>query len=488
MKKTSLISILLVLFCLVGNAQKLQVTNNKTLMLEKSGKLINTKVKQNDYVGSIGDSHYFIINNNILLKTDKALKKNTAFELNKAFEDIMLINFSSENATGFISIANDTKGRNFILKKVFVKGDGLSEKNLQTLDCEKGDYYQSNVATSIDKTKKMVAISVISSKDVYKFTTIFVINTEGEIVWSKVISPTFKNDNFAFNDMTVSNDGFVYILAKSYKVKVKNCNLHLLKVGESGVDENFTDAFPHNTIGNANIIELSNGNFFVGGYYTTAGTFSYANDIDELGTFSYVFDNTLGKLNFKSQPMKEVKGAVSLDNSKSFKTLMGIYETTDGKVTMLAEEQIVYYSTQAPTGYFHYNVLINSFDLNGNYGNSSILFKNQVSHTIHIMTSFYVLKNNDELILIYNDNVKNDITQNLPKPKAFVAYKYKKIGQTVACTIKDGKVGKKQVLINAKENEEILYNLVEQFGNEAIIRVQTGMAGTGPIMLEKITW
>ncbi|MDR0829954.1 MAG: hypothetical protein LBN95_07575 [Prevotellaceae bacterium] len=491
MKKTSLISILLVLFCLVGNAQKLKVTNNQPL------KDLGFKEKENQYIGFDGNSHYFIINNNVLLKTDKALKKSTIFQLNKNIQSQIilngvlknrallmsvktkLINFSSEEAFGFISFENNNKENTLTLKKNSVKNNSLSEKILQTIKHDKDDYIKTDVAVSGDKSKKLVAFSFIEKKInlnsyeiIYKHTTFFVIDADGEIIWNKTISSDF-------NEINVCNDGSVVII--SYETNENKCNLHLQKFDEEGKND-ITEVFPFKRICEIQFLELSNGNVFIGGYYST-GAYNYGNAAtDDLGTFCYVFDKNLEKLNFKSKTLEQtkpkdftLKEAYSKDTKK---LIRGIYETTDGKITMLAEEE---YSGIK-------NILINSFDLNGNYENFSILFKKQGTgyEGSSALFSFFVLKNNDELILIYNDDIGNDITQNVPNPKTFNRNQYKKTGQTIACTIKNGLVGKKQVLINATTEGRIMNYMIEQFDNEALIRVETEKAGLGQLMIEKI--
>ncbi|MDR2684036.1 MAG: hypothetical protein LBB53_01480, partial [Prevotellaceae bacterium] len=381
MKKLLFTMAAILVFSLAGNAQKFKVSNNQTVMLEKSGRIINTVKKQNDYAGFDGNYHYFVVDEQTLLKADNPLKKITSTTLKQKFEDNVLINFYSEDVAGFICVEQNKN--NFTVKKVNVGGNGLTEKKLKTIACAKDDYYQANIAVSLDKKTKVVALSIISGKYVYKFTEIFVINNQGELLWTEQISPKFKDDNFGFYGVCLGNDGSVYMLANSYTVKVKNCNLHLFKINESeGISESLTEPFPFNTIGTMKVITLSNGNLFVGGFFTKEGSFDYANDIDELGTFSYVFDaKTFEKQNFNSKFLPEtmpkgltLKEAYSGARGKQIK---GIYETSDGKVTMLAEETVTIYSTQAPTLHCRNNVLIYCFDLDGNYGNSDILFKKQ---------------------------------------------------------------------------------------------------------------
>ncbi|MDR1545051.1 MAG: hypothetical protein LBS50_11750 [Prevotellaceae bacterium] len=490
MKNFLLTTAAILVFSVFGNAQKFTVSNNQTVILEKSGRMINIFKRQNVYAGFDGKNHYFIVNGK-LLKTDETLKKTTAIELQQEFFDGVLINFYSEDVAGLICIEQNKNS--VIVKKVIVDGNGLKETELKTLSIAKHDYYQINTAVSPDKKTKMIALTVISGKNDYKFTEIFVINNQGELRWSEQISPTFKNESLGFYDMCVGNDGSVYVLANSYTIKVKNCNLHLFKVNEEeGITKNITESFPFNTIGAMNIIALSNGNVFIGGIFTKESSFDYANDIDELGTFSYVFDaQSLEKQNFKSKFLPETtpKGLTLKEayTNERGKTIKGIYETSNGNVTMLVEELVTIQGMQTPTMYCRGNVLIFGFDLDGNYKKSDILFKRQLSHNLNILNSFDVIVDNDKLVLIYNDNAKNDVTKNLPKPKQFVAYSYKK-GQTVACIVKDGTVGKKQTLINAKEEKRIFYNMVEQLDNQVVIRIQTGMAAVGPLMLETITW
>ncbi|MCL2596901.1 MAG: hypothetical protein FWD66_04430 [Paludibacter sp.] len=479
-------------FSFAGNAQNFKVTNNQTVMLEKSGRIINTVIKQNYYAGFDGKFHYFIVDEKTLLKADESLKKITPVTLDKKFDAESLTNFYAENVAGLICLEHNKN--DFVIKKVIVGDKGLNETELLTISASKSDDYQADFSTSPDKKTKMIALTIISSKKELKSTFIFVINNQGDIIWSKNFEPNFDNKTLNFSDMRVDNDASVYVLATSFTKKVKKCNLTLFKINKNeDIDEKISIPVNFNRIGTMRMLVLSNGNIFVGGYYTEANEYNFDNSIKDLGTFSYVFDGqTLEKQNFKTKTLEESipKGITSKQayTGDRIKNIKGIYETTDGKVTMFAEEYIVEYSKYYPTNFMHGNVFIQSFDLNGNYENSSILFKNQIASIADFLVSFNVLINGDNLILIYNDNAKNDLSANKPKPKRFLAYRYKK-GQTVACIIKNGLVGKKQAIINGKNEKRIFYNAVRQLDNkEAIIRVQTGLTGIGTLMLEKLSW
>ena len=488
MRNSFLTLIAFLAFAFAGNAQKFKVTNNQTTMLEKSGRVVNTVAKQNDYAGFDGKFHYFVVDKKTLLKTDESLKKITSVELPQKFESKTLTNFYSEDIAGFLCVKQNKN--DFIIQKMTINNKGLDETELLTVSAGKGDYYQADFSTSPDKKTKMIALTIASSKDEYKSTFIFVINNQGDILWSQNFAPNFKDKSFNFSDMCVGNDGSVYVLATSFTDKVKKCNLHLFKLNkEEGIEEKNSIPFVFNRIGSMKMLMLSNGNIFAGGYYTEADN---AKDSKDAGTFTYTFDGqTLEKLNFKS---KTLEATTPKDmSSKAYikegmKGIKGIYETTDGKVTMFAEGLTIISGRDIPTTYVRENVSILSFDLSGNYENSSVLFKNQQAYTVDVLISFNVLVNGDELILIYNDHIKNDISVNIPKVKQYISFFYKKTGQTIACSIKNGIVGKKQVIINAKNEKRIFYNVAEQFDKEAIIRVQTGIASIGSLMLEKLSW
>ncbi|MCL2596900.1 MAG: hypothetical protein FWD66_04425 [Paludibacter sp.] len=494
MRKYFFLVVVFLVFCFASNAQKFTVTNNQSVMIgksgklvnfmvAKSGKLVNTEKKQNDYIGFDGTFHYFIVDEKTLLKADESLKNITSIKLDNKFESEFLTNFYSEGIAGLLSVRHNKN--DFVIEKMTVDSKGLNESTLLTVSGSEGDYYDADFASSPDKKIKMIALTIVSWKDEYKSTFIFVVDNQGDVLWSENFSPDFNDKKFYFSDMCVDNDGSVYVLATSYTEKVKKCNLHLFKLNKKeDIEGRESFPFEFNRIGSTKLLVLSNGNIFAGGYYTETEYYNYHNSATKLGTFSYVFDGqTLEKLKYKTKTLEgNLPKSVTLKQAYSddmIKYVKGIFETTDQKITMIAEEK---------GGGYSKNIYIQSFDLDGNYQNSDILYKKQFLYNVSNWHSFDVLVNGDELILLYNDNSKNNIFSNTPNVKDFKSFAYKS-GQTVACVVKNGIVGKKQIVIDAKAEQRIYFSLAEQFDNkEAIVRVQTGMAGTGPITLETIGW
>lgn len=118
-----------------------------------------------------------------------------------------------------------------------------------------------------------------------------VVNNDGEFVWSGAVTPQFGGKSFSIGDLTIDNNGVLYIPAYTCQVNGKNISdVHfmMIKATESGTDsyqEDVTFGTPQNFTAKM----LSDGNVAVAGYFTESMTNTATKTS---GYFFYKFDTS----------------------------------------------------------------------------------------------------------------------------------------------------------------------------------------------------
>jgi hypothetical protein len=429
--------------------------------------LIGQEIRTREYLGLEKGKHQFLLNKGkVLCKVDESLTKVT-------FQDV----------------EKDSEYRK--------KFSWRAQRDLEI---------EQRVTVSASSNDENTGVSVVSEveKKMYKSSTVSVFDKDDKVVWKTKISPRFNNDSFGFLDVTVSNDGkTVYLLAKSLNPKnEKNANttLHLFKITGDGIDETTSEAIVDADYHDATLKILSNGNIFVGGYRCEPGK----KDVRILKSFSLMFDGKdLEKLNAhvsdysKFVPEKNMKNPTHYFNGYARTIIKGVYEMADGNVVMLAEESSLMNGYQGYSSVFYAfrNIYIDTYTLDGEVVNTDILYKSQYISSGSeypenaLPLSFDVVQLKNELVLVYNDNVKNLAANNVDNVKKDFDIK-KNAKKTVAtmCSITDGKVGKKKALIDSKTEKRFFLKILKQYDNYALVYTQSKNFVKGSLMLEKITW
>ncbi|MDR2839843.1 MAG: hypothetical protein LBV75_01050 [Paludibacter sp.] len=504
MKKITFLSLLLLASTMLS--AQLKITNNQTVMLENAGKrgLFSSYFSARLYAGFDGEFHYFVLNNKDIFKIDSDLKQSSNLTLDEKFNEFVMFNFASPDGVGFVTLDYDKKANEIVIYKMNIgSGSHLSKQQVKTIELDKGDEYYPLVTVSNDKSKKVLGLSIVSKKGEYKFTKLFVFDNKANIVWEEEVSPKFKNESFSISDLALSNNGIVYLMVTSFSTEKKrkiNFKYEFVKVTEDGIDETNSEIIPMSEIKDVAIKILKNGNLFVGGYY-----FDRSKKQEVLKSFSYIFDGkSLEKLSDDNSAdfSKIIPQGTKPNLVYSFYpynvVVSDVFEHQDGSVTMFAEERyfVKYYQNGGlyKVDYQYRNVFISTFSADGQAQDQAILYKSQyVKSTSELSPyklplSYDVLNIDDKLYLIYNESVKADISKNLPVKKLWDIGKNEDKTTTLVCEIENGKIGKKQVLVNSQQEGRYYVKVITENANEAVIYTQSEDVLTGKIMLEKITW
>jgi hypothetical protein len=427
--------------------------------------LIGQSIRTREYLGFENGEHTFLLNDNKLLcKGDNSLREITTEKVEKDSEYRKKLSWKER-----VNLAKE--------ERVTVSALSNSEK----------------VKTTI--------FSVVE-KNTYKHSIVTVINEEEDVLWKVEIAPDFDNEKFGFIDAAVTNDGnTVYLLAKSHSTVKKRYNhkLHFLKIDDSGVVDNVSENIPDANYKDVKMKVLSNGNLFVGGYRyeqkskkeTVLKSFAYVLNPQNLETLNeQIFDYSKFIPHGEKHPYLYYNGYYRLN-------IRDVYETSDGKITMLAEESYqlnsyrngVLYRVE----YIFSNIFVDSYHLSGEPENSSILYKYQTIFSKSeypqnaLPLSFDVLPMGDKLMLVYNDDV-NNLQDNTVRRKSFDLGKYKTRVAATVCAIENGETGRKKALINSKDENRFFLKVLKSYENEAIVFTQAENFTTGALMVEKITW
>jgi len=344
---------------------------------------------------------------------------------------------------------------------------------------ENGSWGSGVSAKSQNEKHKVLIINVISAG---KYTESFVVvfDDEGEILWKEKVQFNFKQENFGLYDCAVSNDGRVVYVAgvSSEDDNQKNAILEIKRIEENNFsNEEVIKKLDKKTVKNAKINVLSNGNVFLGANYKEG---------KDAGFFYLTFS--------KEEPSDYKMGIVPYKNAKLADTrfkdfcpsdniplLKGIYETTDGIVSMITEEvdNFNFNNTR--------NVVINSFNLQGEYQKTSILFRKSSESYGTPVISVSVIDAKDKLLIVYNDNNKN-LSTNSPDNAAFLAGGFKINGIVTLCEVVGGGIGNKHKIMDGKTNKFMFSTVIYAKDKVAVLKIMSYNTIPLKFGICKLTW
>lgn len=204
-------------------------------------------------------------------------------------------------------------------------------------------------ATSPDG-KLLAVLAVVTGKD-SRLENLFalVMNNEGEFVWSGEVEPDFGGKTFSLGNISVDNNGTVYIPAYTCIVSgknVSNVQFMMLRANADG-SNSFSEDVTFGTPQNFTSKVLSNGEVAVAGYYTDSKTTTAT---QTSGYYFYRFDP-------KSENITDIKsfefndGYVEKQAWARFANVLGnqqysvsadnIFELEDGSLVLCGEHRFV---------------------------------------------------------------------------------------------------------------------------------------------------
>lgn len=138
--------------------------------------------------------------------------------------------------------------------------------------------------------KLLAALVMITGKD-NQLENLFavVVNDQGEFAWSGAVTPDFGGKTFSIGDLTVDNEGNLYIPAYTCLMtgkNISNVNFMVIKANSDG-SNSFSEEINFGTPQDFTSKILKDGNLVIGGYYTDSKTNTSTNSN---GYFFYKFD------------------------------------------------------------------------------------------------------------------------------------------------------------------------------------------------------
>ncbi|MDR1592692.1 MAG: hypothetical protein LBS16_07435 [Prevotellaceae bacterium] len=509
-------ALILLLICSFEVFGQVKISNNHTVMFEKRLGKYSGLPKNYDFLGEYNGNYYLLLDNKNVCKVSQDTKKVTTFETEELEEEI-LFNFQGDDYIGLISI-KETKISLEVKKHTLNTSDNtLSAKTLRMFEVEKKSGMRYMTATSDDKSKKVAVVTeVLNKKAGYNGSFVFVFDETGDILTYAKIFPTFKGSRFSFDDVAVSNEGVVYLLASSTSYNkqgfIDASYLELLKIEDSAVSEKIVKQYPFKGVRDTKIKLLSGERIFITGYYKSSA--GYQKEKKHDGHFTLMFDASLDDEGFTYKDYEPNTGKLKKKDRLYSKAIQSIHELSDGSIVVFGEERIITYIVVKYSSFYELqarNIVMDTYTPDGKHEKTQVIRKEQMIPSVssgyykrtlqmqdiiyelkHLPISFNVIKVDDKFLVFYNDHIENNIVPNEPKTKQLVTKAFKKYGVTVVCSIEED-VTEQKILIDAKAEERIFFDVLDCKDNEALIltlyndgKVWDGVDGT--LLFEKLTW
>lgn len=276
---------------------------------------------------------------------------------------------------------------------------------------------------------KMIAALVMVTGKNYQLENLFavVVNDQGEFVWSSPVTPQFGGKTFSLGNLTVDNEGNIYIPAYTCQMKgdnVSDVKFMMIRTNGDGT-ESFTENVNFGTPQNFTAKILKDGNIVIGGYFTDLKTNTAT---QSSGYFFYKFDKNsesfsdLHHANFTDgykEKEKWARYASVLGNQQYSISADDIYELENGTLVLCGEHRFMKetYSAQMNSysyGQYTKNILVSKLLPDGS-SQFTMIEKQQLGGSgmhpvddwkvINISYSSFV-KGND-MYFLFNDDPSN---------------------------------------------------------------------------------
>lgn len=335
-------------------------------------------------------------------------------------------------------------------------------EQLTTMDCEKKDNCYSGVSVSPNKSHFCIMGLTTDKKKNFKDMLVMVFDAQGQKIWENAVAPDFSNKTFEITDITITDQGVVYLCIHAYsgeKKKTYDENVYIIEVKET----DFMQVETSKSIGYitaAGMTLLKNGNVFVGGYYSEK-----MND-NVKGSFSIMFnpkEQTISNFSNQDFPASFSKNDIE---SLGFDQII---ELSNGRIVLLGEQLTVvqYYSQNGGSSYKYFakNIIYTAFSSNGDIETHKIIGKNQtiasfvrITDFKRLCLSFDAFEKNGNLYLIFNDNVGNI---NSTKKTLSTINPLMQKGKCIVKLVKiDGDNESSQIVFDGKTNKKSMHTFL----------------------------
>lgn len=366
----------------------------------------------------------------------------------------------------------------YTYQKFFINASGTIEntENLASLSEGRKEGNISRSITSPDGNLHAHFVFALDKSSKLKELIILTLNNDGDIVDSRSFTPEFDNESITFYKAILTNDGTLYFTltskqkSKKKKESLNEC-IHIIKVNESGVAFYNYDDFEFGFIGSMSLIQLTNGDLFIGGYYSEEPKKNLP------GRFGLVFETEnehFSKMNYKRLSKYEKVTPFDIN-------VLDIREM-ENTVLMIGEEKR-YVVRQTKDGYYYEwqtkDIVVTPFQKDGRIMNETHIVKQLKSAGWQLFVNSDVVKIGNELGIISNSSHKNQLAGKGEK-MVNVGGGHAKTGTVIYLVSEDGKM--KQKKLEAPNAEKCAFIHVLYADDEQAILLYA-RSKTGPIFV-----
>ena len=354
MKKTTIL-LCLILALLNLQAQKTMLSKPVSNMWLMRPMIVGTPIGQDAdhnyfYVGvpsksKTNTNHIYVVDKNTMKFEDITVSLSGMHTLLGALntDDQIVALYRSTNKKGDLVT--------FSIAAFEKKDQAVSVTDINSVNTTANSHFWPSYKTATSPNGKLMAalVMVTGKNSMLENIHAVVINDEGKFVWNGPVKPQFKGQSFSLGNLSVDNDGNIYVPAYTCNVKgnkVSDVQFLVIRANSSGSETFTADATfgkPQNFTGKV----LSNGDLAIAGFFTD----TYQNTMTQSnGYFFYRFDT-------KSETFSEAKSfdfssnyaqknaparlARVLANQQYSITADDIYELENGSLALCGEHHFV---------------------------------------------------------------------------------------------------------------------------------------------------
>lgn len=358
--------------------------------------------------------------------------------------------------------------------KIFIDAGGtmVNTENLASLSEARREGNLARSITSPDGNLHAHFIFALDKSNYLKELIILILNNEGSVVETRSFMPQFSNESFSFAKAVLANDGTLYFAFTSKqqsKKKKGNTNecINLLRVNENGETFFEFDEFEFGYIASMSMIQMDNGNLFIGGFY------SEEPKENQPGRFVLVFDPQ--QENFSGMNARRLS---KYEKTTPFDINVLDIREMESTVLMIGEEKRLIQRQTKDGIYYEWqtkDIVVSPFEKDGGIMPETHIIKHLKSAGWQLFVNSDVIKVGNTLGVISNGSHKNQLAGKGEK-LVNVGGTHAKTGTIVYLVSEEGTITEKKLEAPNAEKRAFIHVLYAD-DNQAILLYAKPKAG-----------
>lgn len=357
----------------------------------------------------IGEDDFIIIHDNSYVLFNNSLKKtvNVPLDFEKGTKFVSVYDWIDGGVVAIFR-AYDKKSDEYTYTKIYIDASGtmVKSENLVSLSEARREGNVARSITSPDGNLHAHFIFALDRSNHLKELVILILNNEGNVVDTRNFTPKFSNESFSFYKAALGNDGTLYFAftskqqSKKKKGSTNEC-IHILKVNENGETFFDFDEFEFGYIASMNMVQLDNGNLFIGGFYSVEPKKNLP------GRFGLVFDSQ--QENFSSMNARRLS---KYEKTTPFDINVLDIREMESTVLMIGEEKRLIQRQTKDGVYYEWqtkDIVVAPFEKEGGIMPETHIVKHLKSAGWQLFVNSDVIKVGNTLGVISNGSYKNQL-------------------------------------------------------------------------------